>query len=287
MHVAEDRVFAIECDAIGRDGHICESLRQGGTCVGSRHRVERRQVRSNIAARRLVAFPCGNFHGFRCISDLCQLGSIPEQPLHIWPLHLAVLFTRTLRQLPACLVWAETELVPKFPALLSGPAGSLDTRPVPPDLLLLPRGVLQVVLGRSSGVRGERAPQELSGGTNLSAHYAELSPLLSEVFVHCLGLSGLRRRKGVLFSGGRRNRDRKPGSGSECRASGRICIWVSRVPAHDRRDLRPNLGSPGTAQDLQLREPPECWPQEVGLGEPALGCVFRYLCPPMFNGHLA
>jgi hypothetical protein len=68
---------------------------------------------------------------------------------------------------------------------------ALDPRPVPPDLLLLPRGLLQIVLGRSSGMCGERAAQELSGGTNFSAHHAEFSSLLFKVLLHCLGFSGL------------------------------------------------------------------------------------------------
>src|SRR5258708_5010002 len=221
---------------------VCDSLPHGGACVSSPHRLERRQIRPNIAARRLVAFSSPKFSGVRRISYLCPLGGISEQPLHVRSLYLAVLFTRTFRQLPARLVWPEAELVPEFPALLSRTAGSLGTRPVPLDLLLLPRGVLQIVLGRSSSLRGERAPQELSGGTNLSPHYAEFSPLLPEVLVHCLGLPGLRRFKIVLFSGGLWNRDWKPGSGCECRASGGICICVSRFPAHDRRDIRPNLG---------------------------------------------
>ena len=52
-------------------------------------------------------------------------------------------------------------------------------------------------------------------------------------------------------------------------------------------DIRPHLGSPCAAQTLRLRELPERGAQEVGLGEPALGGVFRYLCPPLFDGHLA
>ena len=91
----------------------------------------------------------------------------------------------------------------------------------------------------------------------------------------------------VLFPGGIWDRDWKPRSGRECRASWRIYIRVSCVPAPDRRDIRPDLGSPCTAQALQLRELPERGAQEVGLGEPSLGCVFRYLRPPLFDGHLA
>ena len=52
-----------------------------------------------------------------------------------------------------------------------------------------------------------------------------------------LGLFSLRRREGVLLSGRIWNRHWEPGSGCECRAPGRICFRLSRVPAHDRGDL--------------------------------------------------
>ena len=69
---------------------------------------------------------------------------------------------------------------PELSALLSGPAHSLDTRPLPRHLLLLPRRLLQIVLGRSSSVRGQRAAQNLPGRTKLSADHAEFPSLLSE-----------------------------------------------------------------------------------------------------------
>src|SRR6266567_1115934 len=131
----------------GGKGTVCESLRHGGTCVSSRSSLERRQVWANIAARRLVAFSDGNSPGFRRVSGLCQLGGVPEQLLHLWSIYLAVLFTRALRQLPARLVWPETGMVSELSALFSGPAHSLDSWPVPRDLLLLSRRVLQIVLG--------------------------------------------------------------------------------------------------------------------------------------------
>jgi hypothetical protein len=140
----------------GREGRSLRMpLRRGGICVSSRHSLEKRQVRPNIAARRLVAFSDGNPLGFRRISRLCQLGGVPEQPLHLWSVYLTVLFTRAFRQFPTRLVWPETEMVSELSALFSGAVHSLDSRPVPCDLLLLPRRVLQIVLGRSSGMCGE------------------------------------------------------------------------------------------------------------------------------------
>ena len=266
---------------------ICESYRHGGTYVSSRCGLEKRQVWRNIKARRLVAFSGGSLSGFRRVSGIRQLGRIPEQSLHLWTIYLTVLFTRAFRQFPARLVWPETEMVPGLSAFFPGSVHSLDTRPVPRDLLLLPRRVLQIVLGRSSGVRGERAPQELSGGTNFSPHSAEFSSLLSEALVRRLGLSGLRRSKVVLFSARIWDRDRKPRSRRECRASWRICIRVSCIPAPNRGYIRPHLESPCTAQALRLRELPERGTQEMGLGKPILGWLFRHLHPPLFGRHLA
>src|SRR5271154_6374597 len=107
-------------------------------------------------------------------------------------------------------------MVSELPALFSGAIHSLDPRPVSRDLLLLSRCVLQIFLGRSSGVRGERTTQELSRRTKLSADHAEFSSLLSAALVRCLGLSGLRRVQVVLFPGWIRCRDWKPRIGGEC-----------------------------------------------------------------------
>ena len=52
---------------------------------------------------------------------------------------------------------------PRLPALLSGAADSLDPRPLPRHLLLLSRRILQIVLGRSAGLRRRRAAQDLPG----------------------------------------------------------------------------------------------------------------------------
>ena len=37
----------------------------------------------------------------------------------------------------------------------------------------------------------------------------------------------------------------------------------------------------------ELRHLPELQPQEVGVGQPAVGGVFRYLRSPLLHGHLA
>src|SRR6266568_6791023 len=133
----------MRCHRAGR-GTACEFPPPWRDDVSSRYCLEKWQVWPNIAARRLVAFSDGSLPRLRRVSGLCQLGGVSEQPLHLWSIYLTVLFTRAFRQLPARLVWPETEMVPELSALFSGSAHSLDTRPVPRDLLLLPRRVLQI-----------------------------------------------------------------------------------------------------------------------------------------------
>ena len=91
-----------------------------------------------------------------------------------------------IRRMP---VRPEAVLVSELSAVLSGAAHSLDTRPVPLHLLLLSRRVLQVVLGRSAGVRRGRAAQDLSRRTQLSADHCRIfiatfcgSPISSGAF---------------------------------------------------------------------------------------------------------
>ena len=128
--------------------------------------------------------------GRRSRTAITPLGPISHR--FIRPSFSAVLATRP--------VWPEAGVVSELSAVFSGAAHPLDPGPLPPDLLLLPRRLLQVVLGRSSGVRGERAAQELSRRTKLSADPAEFSSLLSAALLPGVGLSGLRRSEVVPFS---------------------------------------------------------------------------------------
>ena len=58
---------------------------------------------------------------------------------------------------------------PSFLPLFTGAPHSLDPRPLSRYLLLLPRRLLQIVLGRPSGMCSQRAAQNLSRRTKLSA----------------------------------------------------------------------------------------------------------------------
>src|SRR6516225_4788384 len=104
----------------------------------------------------MVAFSHRGLSWLWRISRLRELGRFPEQPLHLRSLYLAVLLARAVWQFPARHVWPQTKMVSRLSALFSSSADPLDTRLVPAHVLLLPRRVLQVVLGGSSSLRGER-----------------------------------------------------------------------------------------------------------------------------------
>jgi len=68
---------------------------------------------------------------------------------------------------------------------------------------------------------------------------------------------------------------------------GGLCLRLSRLPSLSWGHVRSNLGAPGTAQALRLRELSERKTPEMGLGKPVLGRVLGYLRPPLLDGDLA
>src|ERR1700729_1840125 len=60
---------------------------------GSRCRLERRQLRPDVSARRMVAFAVGGSHRVEHLCGVLHVGCTPEQPLHIWAVHLTFLFS--------------------------------------------------------------------------------------------------------------------------------------------------------------------------------------------------
>jgi hypothetical protein len=107
-------------------------------------------IRSN-SAHRFVVVAAGigvprtiDFH------RLFHVGRVPRDPLLFWQLHFAVLFAGNFWGLAAQLVWTETQLVASVARFLTGAGCSLGAWRISGDLLLLPRRVLQGILGRSA-----------------------------------------------------------------------------------------------------------------------------------------
>ena len=67
--------------------------------------------------------------------------------------------SRAVRRLAARVVRTQAGLVAGVAGLLAGAADPAVPRPLPGDLLLLPRRVLQGVLGRPAGLRRRRAAE--------------------------------------------------------------------------------------------------------------------------------
>src|SRR5687767_9435109 len=84
------------------------------------------------------------------IRRLLHLGGFPRAALPLWAVSLAFLFSGTFWIVAAQLVRWQTRLVAWLVDLFSGFVDSLGAGRISPHLLLLPRRVLQSVLGRSA-----------------------------------------------------------------------------------------------------------------------------------------
>src|SRR5690242_15143636 len=93
------------------------------------------------------------------ICGVRHVGGISERALHIWTVLVAVLFASALcvargyRWSRARVVRRQAGLDPGLPAVFSGAVDPSIPRSLPVHLLLLPRRLLQIVLGGPAGVR--------------------------------------------------------------------------------------------------------------------------------------
>ncbi len=113
----------------------------------------------NDAAWRMVGATAVRISGAVDVSRIFNLGCISGNPLLArtkWrPLSFAIVFARNFRRFAARDFWTETRLVAIIAAIFSSPFGSVGARRFPAHLLLLPRRLLQSVLG---------GPARLCGG---------------------------------------------------------------------------------------------------------------------------
>src|SRR5258705_346193 len=68
--------------------------------------------------------------------------------------------------------------------------------------------------------------------------------------------------------------------------SRRVHVELPLAPASCRGRLRPALEDARASENLQLCELPQSQAYAVGVDEPVLGCVFRHLRSPLFDGYL-
>ena len=235
-----------------------------GKAAGS---ARRRGAMHGGFRRRRFSWGCA-FHGVR------HMGGISEQPLHLRPLHLTILFAGDLRRFPTRAVGPEAAWYPSF-------------LPFSPALFILwipglfrltcyyYRGAYYKSFWADPPACAVSEPRKTYLGErsfplilqNFHRYFLRLSYLVWGFLVYDAMMS-------FRFPEWFRNRDRKPRSGGECRAAGRIHIRLSRVPAPGRRDARPDLGTPRPAQALRLRELPEPRRTSGGRGRVCSGWHF-------------
>ena len=114
------------------------------------------------------------------------------------PVPLAVLLAGAVRPVAARVVrrTGQAGLVAVVAAVLAGVADPLGPGRLPLHLLLLPRRLLQGVLGRPAGLRRRRAAQEVPRRALVSAHHPEHPPLLPLPRAALHRHPGLRRVEG-------------------------------------------------------------------------------------------
>ena len=178
-------------------------------------------------------------------------------------------------------------------AVLAGAADPAVPRAVPLHLLLLPRRLLQGVLGRSARVRGRRAAQELPGRGVVSAHDPEHPPLLPLHRARLPRHPRARRLEGVLVHrpGDRRDVASASASARSCsrrtsscsaatRSAATRCATSSAATSTGMSALAGAQEAATTARAASTAA--TC----AGRGEPVLGRLLRPLRPALLDGHL-
>ena len=117
-------------------------------------------------------------HRLHVVHRLRHVGGISERALRVRSVSLAVLCTGPVGRLRARVVWPAARVVAGAAAVFTGAADSSVPRTLPLHLLLLPRRVLQGLLGRPAELLRRRAAQGLSRRELVPADSAERPPLL-------------------------------------------------------------------------------------------------------------
>ena len=150
-------------------------------------------------------------------------------------------------------------------------------RQLPLHLLLLPRGLLQGVLGRSAVVLGRRAAQGLPRRELVSADPAEHSPLLPlhRARLHRPVVLGRLAGTVVREPGHRpervRHRRRHAGAGGQRRAAGQLHLRLPRLAPPGRRLQGRGLEVAGVRPGLRLQHRAQLQAPAVRVVQPVLG----------------
>ena len=180
---------------VGAVGHAVH----GGLDGSSSGQVRPTRARRDLSPRRVVGGAAGGLPGAGRLRRLRHLGGVSERALHLRALSVAVLLAGDLRRRRARLVRPQAGVVAGAAAVLAGAPHPAVPRALPLHLLLLPRRLLQGVLGRPALVLGGRAARHAVPRRALvPAGAAERPPLLRLHRRHLPVRAVLRRVAGAL-----------------------------------------------------------------------------------------
>src|SRR5438445_2610904 len=195
----------------------------------------------NDARRCLVDSAAAGLYRAVDFHYLFHVGGISGKELFRWQLHFAVLFAGNFRGFTAQLVRTETRVVAGLAYFLPRVVSSVGTRRISGDVLLLPRRILQGVLGRSPSLHRGRATQNLLGRTVVPAHYPKCASLLSLPSPLFSRRPLYRRLEGAMVCGWIRNWSRHNCARNQRRFAWRLHVWLSFATASGRGFSRPDF----------------------------------------------
>src|SRR5712691_4193625 len=150
------------------------------------------------------AAPAG-LSGTGDVRRLLDVGGVSRDVLLQGAVSLALLFAVALRR-AARMVWGEAALVSRLAAVVGGAVDLVGARRISLHLLLLPRRVLQSLLGRSALMRRRRASKILLGREQVPPDLSEHPPVLHVSGAALSRVPRLRRLGGAVVS--RRQREK-------------------------------------------------------------------------------
>src|SRR5262245_58085601 len=240
----------------------------------------------------MVAAATRRLHHPQRLRRLRYVGRVPKRALHVRPVSLALLFTGDLRRLAPRLVRSEALVVAGVRAVFAGADHPAVSGAIPVHLLLLPRRLLQGVLGGPVELRRRRAAQQLPRRAVLPAHSPKRSPVLPLHRGAVPVLPVARRMEGTLVQRRRgrnevRHRCRDARVGAEHDAARLLHARLSLDATRRRRIPRQSVEASRAQSSLRLLELPESLAHEVGVDEPLRRRLRGCVRSPVLDGDLA